>query len=85
MDESLVLVPSDSKSFLRLLAFGGLAHDPQRILATVQRLAFVRFKLCLYVGCRHRGIIVPRHKGFVAVFADSHGGIKRGAQTATCA
>jgi hypothetical protein len=29
----------------QLLAFGGLAHDPQRILATVYRLALVSVKL----------------------------------------
>jgi len=42
MDESLVLVPSDSKSFLGLLAFGGLAHDPQRILAAELRVLHIR-------------------------------------------
>jgi hypothetical protein len=33
-----------------LLAFGGLAHDPQRILTAVQKLAFVGIELCLNIG-----------------------------------
>jgi hypothetical protein len=36
----------------RSLTFRGLAHDPQRVLATVQRLAFMRVKLGLQAGGR---------------------------------
>ena len=34
----------------RLFVFRGLAHDPQRILATVYRLAFVGVELCLKIS-----------------------------------
>ena len=40
----------------RLLAFGGFAHDPQGILAAVQRLALVGVELCLNVGILELGI-----------------------------
>jgi hypothetical protein len=50
MDESLVPVPSDSKSFLELLTLRGLAHDPQRVLAAVYRCALVGIELYLNSG-----------------------------------
>ena len=36
----------------RLLAFGSFAHDPQRILAAVQRLAIVGIECGLNLGIR---------------------------------
>lgn len=37
-----------------LLAFGGLAHDPQGVLTAVYQFALVRVKLCLNIVSRRR-------------------------------
>jgi hypothetical protein len=55
----------------QLLAFGGLAHDPQRVLATIQRLAFVTGEKRLNLPLRWLFFCQLRFKLAVACFAYS--------------
>jgi hypothetical protein len=45
----------------KLLAFGGLAHDPQGVLAAVHRLALVGIELRLKIGTFELGVAALAH------------------------
>ena len=55
----------------QLLAFSGLAHDPQSVLAAVYQFALVSVELCLNIISRRRKAGLELG---IAVFAHADGG-----------
>ena len=64
-----------AKRFLPLLAFRGLAHDPQSVLAAVYRLALVHVEPLLNILPGRFDRHQPAGKLHVAVFTDAKQGM----------